>query len=265
VKALLGIGVAGLALYALLLAVLYFKQEKLLFMPEKLAAETRFQFSMPHQEVWIDVPGARLHALHLIQAGARGLVFYLHGNGGNVQGWTSGADFYRSIGYDLFMLDYRGYGKSTGSIESEAQLHADARAAWERIAPAYTGRPIIVLGRSLGSGLAAKLAIEVKPALTLLVTPYRSVRALATGVYPFVPGMLVRYPLDTEARIDQIKSPLILMHGDQDELIPVAHAHALKARAPQAELVVIPGARHNDIHEFAQYRATLTQAVKVIQ
>ncbi len=260
-RGLLEVGI-GLGVYGLVLAVLYVKQESFLFRPEPLAPETRFAFSMPHQEVWIDVPGARLHALHLTHTGARGLVFYLHGNAGNVQAWTTGADFYRDMGFDLFMLDYRGFGKSTGNIESEQQLHDDVRAAWALMAPAYAGKPIIVLGRSLGSGLAAKLAIDEKPVLTVLVTPYQSIRALAKNALPFVPSQLVRYPLDTESRIDQIKTPLLLLHGDADALIPVAHALALKERAPAAELVVIPGAQHNDIHTFEQYRSALIQAAK---
>jgi uncharacterized protein len=254
-----GIALAA-ALYVLVLALLYFNQERLLFAPTKLEPGKTFSYVLPHEEKWVDVPGAKLHAILLKNPNPRGLVFYLHGNGGNVEGWTAGADFYKALNYDLFMLDYRGYGKSTGKIESEAQLHADARAAYDFIVRSYAGKPIAIFGRSLGSGIAAKLSIDVSPAITILISPYRSIRALATGLYPFVPGALVRYPLDTEARIGQVKSPLVLLHGDRDALIPVANAKALAEKNPNAKLFVLK-AEHNDIHEAPNYRQTITDAL----
>jgi uncharacterized protein len=252
------------ALYLLVLALLYFFQERLLFVPSKLEASKTFSYVLPHEEKWVDVPGAKLHAILLKNPNPRGLVFYLHGNGGNVEGWTAGADFYKALNYDLFMLDYRGYGKSTGRIESEAQLHADARAAYDFIAPAYAGKPIAIFGRSLGSGIATKLSIDVSPAITILISPYRSIRALATGLYPFVPGALVRYPLDTEARIAEVKSPLVLIHGQNDELIPITNAQALIQKNPSAKLFVLQGA-HNDVHEAPNYRQTITDALAILK
>ncbi len=248
------------ALYAIVLALLYFQQERLLFAPEKLPASKTFSYALAHEEVWIDVPDAKLHAIHLKNAAPRGLVFYLHGNGGNVDGWTAGADFYKTLNYDLLMIDYRGYGKSTGQIESEAQLHADARAAYDFIAPKYVGKPIAVFGRSLGTGLAAKLSIDVSPAITILISPYRSIRALATGLYPFVPGALVRYPLDTEARIASIKNSLVLIHGEADTVIPIANARALAEKNPRAKLIVLKAA-HNDVHEAPSYREAIVRAL----
>ncbi len=248
------------ALYALVLVLLYFNQEKLLFAPTKLEPSKTFSYVLPHEEVWIDVPGAKLHAIHLKNPSPRGLIFYLHGNGGNVEGWTAGADFYKALNYDLLMLDYRGYGKSSGKIESEAQLHADARAAYDFIAAKYAGKPIAIFGRSLGSGLATKLSIEVNPAITVLISPYRSIRALATGLYPFVPGALVRYPLDTEARIAQVKSPLLLIHGERDTLIPLSNAKSLVEKNPRATLVLMPAA-HNDVHEAPNYRKVISEAL----
>lgn len=253
-----GLAVAA-ALYAIVLVLLYFNQERLLFFPEKLPASKTFSYVLPHEQVWVDVPGAKLHAIHLKNANPRGLVFYLHGNGGNVDGWTAGADFYKTLNYDLFMIDYRGYGKSTGKIESEAQLHADARIAYDFIAPRYAGKPIAVFGRSLGTGIATELSIDASPAITILISPYRSIRALATGLYPFVPGALVRYPLDSEARIADIKNPLLLMHGKADALIPLTHAQALAAKNPSAKLVVLQSA-HNDVHEAPGYREAITRA-----
>ncbi|TXC66715.1 lysophospholipase [Piscinibacter aquaticus] len=96
------------------------------------------------------------------------------------------------------MLDYRGYGKSSGRIESEAQLHADVRAVWRAVAPHYAGKRVVLYGRSLGTALAASLAAELQPDLTMLVSPYTSMEAMARQHYPWVPGALLRYPLRTD-------------------------------------------------------------------
>jgi hypothetical protein len=242
------------AAYAALLAALYVGQERLLFPGTPLPADHRFRFEQPFAEVTIPVPGATLHALHVTQPDPRGLVFFLHGNAGNLATWTTGVDFYRRVNYDLFILDYRGYGKSTGRIESEAQLHADVRAAYDAIAPRYPGKPIVVFGRSLGTGLAVALARDVAPALLVLVSPYTSVTEAARRAYPVAPGFLVRYPLRTDEVIAGVTSPMLLLHGTRDTLIPPADSERLRAlaRAP-AELVLVDGAAHNDIQRFPAY------------
>ena len=249
---------AGVAfgLYLLALAWLWFRQERLLFYPEPWPSEDPPALMAPDvHSVWVEVSGAKLHALHLQQPQAKGLVFFLHGNGGNLASWFTNADFYRRAGYDLFMLDYRGYGHSSGQIASEAQLMDDVRAAWRQVAPQYAGRPVVVYGRSLGTGLAAQLAAEVNPSLTVLVSPYRSMAALAGEHYPIVPTAVLRYPLRTDAVISRIRGPVWLVHGERDSVIPLAHSEALQAAAgaQHAHLLRLPEAGHNDVHEFSAY------------
>lgn len=251
-KLLAGVAVIG-ALYALLLVLVWWGQERLIFQPTPLPPGHRFAFGADVHEVFVDVPGARLHALHLRNAAPRGLVFFLHGNAGNLDGWFAEAGFYRRLNFDLFMLDYRGYGKSSGRIRSQAQLEADVRAAWAQVAPAYRGRRTVIAGQSLGSALAAALAAEVQPDLTLLISPYDSMRALAAEHYRWVPGALLRYPLDTSAALARVRTPVLLLHGERDALIDVAHAERLAQAAPHSELVIVRGAGHNDLQSFAPY------------
>lgn len=241
--------------YVLVLGWLWARQERLLFEPAPWPTDQPSTLGEPDvRSVWVDVPGAKLHALHLRQPDARGLVFFLHGNGGNVASWFTDTDFYRQAGFDLFMLDYRGYGRSSGQIENESQLMDDVRAAWAQVAPHYAGRPVVVYGRSLGSGLAAKLATEVNPALTVLVSPYVSMVALAGEQYPFVPSVLLRYPLRTDEAVGRIAGPVWLVHGEQDPLIPMAHSEALqKAVGERAQLLRLPKAAHADVHECPVY------------
>jgi pimeloyl-ACP methyl ester carboxylesterase len=240
--------------YAGVLGALYFNQERLIFPATTLPADYRFRFDQRFEEIDVAVPGGTLNAVLIRQPEPKGLVFYLHGNGGDLRTWTTGLAFYRRINFDLFIVDYRGYGKSTGSIESEAQLHADVRAAWDAIAPRYRDVPIVVFGRSLGTALAARLAADVDPAMLVLVTPFASLASTATRRYPYAPEFLVKYPLRTDALIGTVRSPVLLVAGTQDSLTPLADSERLRslARSP-AELLVIDGAGHNDIHRFPSY------------
>lgn len=260
-RRVLGVMAAVGVAYGALVGHFYLRQESLIFHPEPLPADFRFAFDPREQrvdEVRVAVPGGEIHALHFRQPAPRGLVFYLHGNSGNLATWTTHIDFYRRINYDLFMLDYRGFGKSRGAITSEAQLHADVRAAWDRVAPAYAGKQVAILGRSLGTGLATRLAHDVNPALLVLVTPFTSLVDLARLHEPLAPTWLLKYTLRSDALIGEVASPVLLIHGTRDTLTPLSHAQRLKslARSP-AQLVVIDDATHDDIHEFPEYGEVL--------
>lgn len=251
--------------YATALGFLYLDQQRLILPATALPATYRFPIDQPYTEVWIPVDGATLHALQLKQAHPRGVVFFLHGNAGNLDSWTTGVDFYQRVNYDLFIVDYRGYGKSTGHIQSEAQLHADVRAAYDTMAALYRDIPVVIYGRSLGTALAASLARDVDPALLILVSPFSSLATAAAEQYPWAPGWILRYPLRTDKIISGIKSPILLVHGSDDKLIPLAHSERLKAlaRSP-TELVVVPGAGHHDIHQFAIYRDALATRLAAV-
>ncbi|MEO1034858.1 MAG: alpha/beta fold hydrolase [Pseudomonadota bacterium] len=261
-KATAGLLLLVAAVYTGLVGFLYVGQESLIFVGEPLPEAHQFEFEVPYQEVTIDVDGAALHGLHFRQPDPRGLVFFLHGNGGNLESWTTGVDYYRRVNYDMFMLDYRGYGKSTGEIDSEAQLHADVRQAWNTIAAQYPDKPIVLYGRSLGAALAVQLATDVDPDLLILVSPFESMLTMAQARYPFVPAAAVRYPFRNDLAITKVSAPIVLVHGDYDTFIPLRHSQRLQelAVAP-TKLLVIQGAEHNDIHEFRSYTDGLTDAL----
>ncbi|HVJ75608.1 MAG TPA: alpha/beta fold hydrolase [Casimicrobiaceae bacterium] len=246
--------------YLLLLGALYVGQESLIFPGTPLPADHRFAFDQPFEEIRVPVAGATLDALLFRQSAPRGLVFYLHGNRGNVETWTTGLDFYRRVNYDLFIFDYRGYGRSTGRNQDERQLDADVRAAWDAIAPRYRDKPIVIYGRSLGTGLAVRLARDVAPRLLVLVAPYTSLVAAGQRAYPFVPAFLFKYPLRSDEAIAEVKSPVLLMHGTRDRLIPPSDSEALRALVrSSAELVLIEDAGHSDIHRFPTYLDALAE------
>lgn len=253
---------AAASLYAVVLALLWWRQEALLFHPRVLPANHRFDLPADVHEAWVEVPGARLHALHLQLPQPRGVVFFLHGNAGSLQTWFVNTEYYRHLNYDLFMLDYRGFGKSSGRIESEAQLHADVAAAWAQVAPRYAASIRVLLGRSLGTGLAVQLATSVQPELTVLVSAYESMTRLAHETYPWVPAAVLRYPLRTDLALPAVKGQVLLAHGLRDTLIPAAHSQALFGLARQATWLPVPAAGHGDMQEHPAYLEGLALALR---
>lgn len=252
--------------YTAAIGWLWLRQERLLFEPTPLPPGEPLVADPDVHEAWIEVPGARLSVAQLRLPAPRGVVFFLHGNSGNLRDCLVDLDAFRQGNFDVVMFDYRGYGKSSGRIESEAQLRADVREVWSRHAPQYAGKRIVIAGQSLGTALAAGLAAELgaagkAPDLTVLVSPYSSMRALAEELYPWVPRQVLRYPLHTAEHAAQLTGPLMLIHGDRDELIGIHHSHALRTAAPAAQLLCVEGAGHGDLHKFASFRQALHGAL----
>ncbi|MFT6221638.1 MAG: pimeloyl-ACP methyl ester carboxylesterase [Candidatus Endobugula sp.] len=261
-------------IYILIIISLYFFQENLLFPAEKLPRNYQFVNDYPFEEVFIPVreegngedsregnkkgDGAILHALHFRRPDPRGLVFFLHGNAGSLRTWATGLDFYERVNYDLFIIDYRGYGKSTGKISSQQQLVSDVKQAWQFASALYPDKPTVIYGRSLGSGLATILAKEVQPDLLALVSPFSSMADIAKAQYPLVPSWLLRYPLRTDQIIGDVKSKITFIHGNEDVFIPLSHSQKLQSLSKSTDtLITIEGATHSDIHQFADYRNAL--------
>ena len=168
------------------LLLLYSYQENLIFSGEKLPEQYQFEFSTPFTERLFDVKGVRINALHFRQENPRALIFYLHGNTGNVKLWTKNVNFYQRNNYDFFILDYRGYGKSTGKITSQEQFFDDVETVWNAIESEYEDTPIVIFGRSLGTWPATKLAAKISPDLLILVSPFFSLERLIQENYPLV-------------------------------------------------------------------------------
>ena len=254
------------AIYAGAVGYLWLRQERLLFEPDALALDDPICTDRDTREYFIDVPGARLSVAHLTNPKPRGVFFFLHGNSGNLKKWFVELDAFRQANFDVVMFDYRGFGKSSGAIESEDQLRADVRAVWDHIAPAYAGKRVVISGQSLGTGLAAGLSSHLcsedrAPDLTMLVSPYSSMQALAAELYPWVPMQVLRYPLRTLEYAAKLLGPVMLIHGDRDELIPISHSEKLCSAMRSAKLLRVTGAGHGDVHQFPSVRNALKVAL----
>ncbi|WP_299990720.1 alpha/beta fold hydrolase [uncultured Pontibacter sp.] len=255
-KTLIRIGILLVSLYLLLMGFLSFQQENLIFFPEKLPADYRFGFRQEFEELTIPASdGTKLHGVLFKVPDSKGLVFYLHGNAGSVDSWGWVYETYTDLHYDVFVLDYRGYGKSEGSISSESQFYADVQAAYDVLKNRYSEEQIVVIGYSIGTAAAAKLAAENKPRLLILQAPYYSLGDLMQSLYPFVPAFLLKYKFDTYRFVQQVRAPIALFHGMIDEIIYPGSSEKLKAHLkPTDRLVLLKGQGHNGMNENPAYK-----------
>jgi pimeloyl-ACP methyl ester carboxylesterase len=171
----------------------------------------------------------------------RGVILYLHGNRGSNQRCWHQAQSVAGNGYDIFMPDYRGFGKSDGDIVSEKQLFSDAQAAYDFLKKHYAESQIVIWGYSIGTGMASYLAANNHPQQLVLLAPYTSVTDLKNARAPFLPDFLLKYPLCSLDCLKNVDYPVTLLHGEYDEVIPFSCSERLQALNPKLfKLVKIP-------------------------
>lgn len=224
--------------YLLLCLLLYVGQEQLLFHPRVLGEDYRYE---NYEEVWVPTDDATmLHALHLRAAADDDLahqevILYLHGNVGNNRRSLYQTKSLRGIGADLFLVDYRGFGKSQGNVTGEVHLTEDLQDVYEFLRDdlGYAEKNITVVGYSLGSGPASFLAAENNPGHVVLVAPYTSLEDMKNEFFWMFPDFLMKYPMNNEELLGASRSPVTILHGTDDELIPFRMAEELRAIDPQ--------------------------------
>ena len=241
------------------LALAYFNQEKMIFHPERLPADYPFSFPAPFEEVVLDSDGVGIHTLLFPKENSQGVILYFHGNAGSLHSWGGvNADF-ASIPYDLWIMDYRGFGKSEGTLSGEADLQADAQTLFDAAQQRYAGKEMILYGRSIGTGVASALAARHPPKMLILETPYFNFSAVVAELAPWAPPALLRYRLMNNEHIRDQPFPIHLIHGDKDELISASHSERLAELGPHIHFHTIEGAGHNNISAFARYRTLIKE------
>lgn len=256
------IGVVGI--YMTICALLYILQENLIFFPQKLSVNYQFDFKYPTEEIVIPTAdGVPLHGLLFKADSSKGLVYYLHGNAGSLASWGWVAPTYTQLGYDVFMLDYRGFGKSGGSIGSEKQLFGDAQLAYDLMKERYEENRMVVLGYSIGTGPAAYIASKNSPRMLVLQAPYYSLVDMMEHTYPFVPTFLLKYRFETNTYLPECKAPVVIFHGDADRVIYYGSSLKLKElMKPTDRLVTLEGHGHNGITENPVYQKELQHLLR---
>jgi fermentation-respiration switch protein FrsA (DUF1100 family) len=218
------------------------------------------QAELGAEDVWIDSePGVRLHSWFLRTPDSRLVALYLHGNAGNISHRLQHARELAAAGLSLLLVDYRGYGRSSGS-PSESGLYRDAQAAYDRLLKlGFKPEQIVVYGESLGTAVAVELASRNRCGAVILEAAFSSAGAVARGIVPVIGPLLVR-SFNSRSRIGRVRAPILFLHGDHDEVIPLALAQELYKAAPEPKKFwMLPGAGHNDLVECAgpDYRQRL--------
>jgi Lysophospholipase len=257
---LLKILLSLLGIYLLICFLLYHNQERFIFYPEKLDDDYPFNEFDDVEEVYFPVDDqCRLHALHFKVDQPKGIVLYFHGNARAVNDWGYAAADFTRRNYEVFMPDYRGYGKSTGP-RSEKAFFTDAKMFYDSLRQKYPADQIIIYGRSLGSGVACQLATQVEAKMVLLETPYLSLVAMAHESLPYFPAnLLMRFQFRNDLNISKVKMPIYLFHGTKDELIPYKQAVQLQNQYGKEILTTIEDAGHNNLSEFASFQNKLDE------
>ncbi len=241
--------------YALLIIVVYIIQERLIFRPEKLKSDFIYKYDIPFKELFIDAaPGVTINGLHFYTKDPLGLILYFHGNTRSIKGWAKYAkDFYR-YHYDVVLVDYRGFGKSTGR-KSEKEMLNDVQVVYDTLAVQYHENHLIVYGRSLGSGFAAKLASDNSPRYLILDSPFYNFTKAVQRFIPVLPMRYVlRYRLRTDKWLGKVKCHTYIIHGSKDRLIPISQSQKLQQLNPRKiTLITIEGGGHNNLPSFPEY------------
>ncbi len=241
--------------YIIISLVFYFFQHLFFFRPEILPQHFNYKYPFPFEELDFHMEdGGKINALYFKVPNSRGVVYYLKGNSKSIKGWGKFAKDFLSNGYDFFMMDYRGFGKSKGR-RSQSVLFHDAQKMYDWLKNKYAEDTIVLYGRSLGSGIAAHVASHNQPRLLILDSPYYSFYHNIHRFLFFIPlQFLIRYDIRTDEYITKISCPIHIIHGDHDRLIPFNQSESLKKLSPERiNLYKIEGAGHNNLPEFARF------------
>jgi pimeloyl-ACP methyl ester carboxylesterase len=258
-KAIKFLAITIISLYIIICIGLFLIQESLLFHPTVLTKDYQFSFTQDFEEVILQTKdNTQLHSILFKTVNPKGVVYFLHGNGGCVADWGGGADFYLEAGYDILYLDYRGYGKSEGHITSEKQLVADAQLYYNYLSKRYGETNIILSGISMGTGMATQLAANNnKPRKLILQCPYSSLIDLVKENVFFIPNFIVKYHFDTNQYLEHVSCPVSIFHGMEDQVIPHQHSLRLQATHEKINLTLLPNIGHNDIPIDPTYQQEL--------
>ncbi len=256
---------AVLIIYVMLVASITFFQEKLIFLPSVLPADYAYSFKNAFVEINLTAnDGAQLNALHFTVENPKGVVLYFHGNAGDLSRWGEVASYFLQYDYDVLVMDYRTYGKSTGKLSEEA-LYEDAQLFYNHVLKKYSEEVIVVYGRSLGTTLATSVAATNKPKKLILETPFYNLHTVAKKRFPIFPvDYLLKYKFATHRLIKKVDCDIIILHGTEDTVVSYASGKRLFDSIPgnKKEFITITDGTHNNLASFDLYHSTIERILE---
>ena len=238
-------------------SLLYSFQESMIFHPWSLDQDHSYAFRHDFEEIFLEsTEGAMINAIHFKVDNPKGAILYFHGNAGHLQRWGEICEDFVDLGYDLLVIDYRGFGKSIGPM-SENALYEDGLKAFDYLLERYEEQDIIVYGRSLGSSVASKVASVSMPRQLILETPFYNLYDVAKTRFPIYPiRKLLKYKLPNNLHLQYVNCPVAILHGTNDYVVPFKSGKKLAATIDHVPLkfTAVEGGGHNNLHTFDHFR-----------
>lgn len=236
-------------IYICLVVLLYLFQSRFIYFPDKNISLKPDVIGLKYEDITFGTPdNLKLHGWFIPAENSRGTLLFCHGNAGNISGRLESIRIFNNLRMNVFIFDYRGYGQSEGEI-SEAGTYQDVEAAWNYLVETCGIRPgeIIIFGRSLGGSIAAWLGQYKEPRALIIESAFTSIPGIASDVYPFLPvKLLSRFKYDTVDYVSRVKSPILIIHSRNDELIPFKHGQKLFEAANEPKDFLEISGSHND-------------------
>ncbi len=254
-----------IALYILILLGFYFFQENIIFRPKKTSANYNYTFDKNFKEINLEIsPDVLINAVHFKVIDPKGVILYFHGNKGNLIRWGNIVQPFTDYNYDVFVMDYRGYGKSKG-LRTEKKMYSDAQVCYDYVSKLYDERDIVVYGRSLGGTFATFVASQNSPKQLILEATFYSMTEVIRNKLSILPySKLLNFKFETDRFIGKVKAPTVIFHGTEDRLVSIELGKKLfeKSNKENTEFIEVDGATHHNISEFQVYRNSLQNILK---
>lgn len=255
-----------LVVYALIGSALYLLQDKLLLHPIVVAKDSVYSFNQPYKESFIAIDEST--EINLIQFSAndaipKGVVLYFHGNRTNISRYAPFAKNFTSKGFDVWMIDYPGFGKSIGKF-TESNVYESALQLYKLARTKYSPQQIIIYGKSLGTGIASQLASIRNCRDLILETPYYGLSDLVKNYFFMYPvDQMIHYQFSTYTYLPKVTAPITIFHGTDDGVIPLTNAEKLKKLLkPSDRFIVIEKGIHNNLNDFKIMQISLSNILQ---
>ena len=242
-----------------------------IFFPKREVVQTPADEGVPFEDLYLSTPdGTVINAWFIPSPGSKKVLLWFHGNGGNLSHRVVQLRMlHDALGMNILMIDFRGYGRSEGVVGEEG-TYQDALTSYDYLLtrPDIDPEAIVIYGQSLGAAVATELAVQRKEAGLILEAPFTSIRDMAKITFPWLPiGRLLSTRYDLLSKINRVQAPLLLIHGDEDEVVPYAQGRRVfEAARPPKEMYTVQGAGHNNLYRVGGllYLRTIRRFVEAV-
>ena len=250
-RTLVSVLTIAVSVYLVLVLMLYLLQGRMVFLsnlPGRALTASPNDIGLDYEDVSLATRDNEvLHGWYIPATKPIGVVLFFHGNAGNISHRLDSIEIFQELDLDVLIIDYRGYGQSSGKA-SEQGTYLDAQTAWDYLVNKRGIAPgkIVIFGRSLGGAVASWLAARTTPGAVILESCFTSGPDMASRLYPFLPVRLItrlKYPV--KEYVKHVSSPLLIIHSQQDEIIPFDMGQSIFAAAPEPKEILVLSGDHN--------------------